>query len=93
MARDILAIPFSMVASKFSFSIGRRTISDYRSSSPKLKTVEALICAQDWLCPCLCDREDEDDDIEDEDRNFVLLPHLCFHFLFHCVSCIFYVLG
>lgn len=47
MARDILAIPFSMVASKFAFSIGRRTISDYWSSSPKLKTVEALICAQD----------------------------------------------
>ncbi|KAI8527426.1 hypothetical protein RHMOL_Rhmol12G0074500 [Rhododendron molle] len=45
MARDVLAIPVSMVASKSAFSTGRRVIDPYRSSlSPK--TVEALICTQ-----------------------------------------------
>ncbi|KAK3146444.1 hypothetical protein QOZ80_3BG0266230 [Eleusine coracana subsp. coracana] len=48
MARDILAIPASTVASESAFSTGERVISDYRSSL-KSDTVEALICLQDWI--------------------------------------------
>ncbi|XP_015932520.1 zinc finger BED domain-containing protein RICESLEEPER 2-like [Arachis duranensis] len=48
MARDILAIPFSTVASESTFSMGERIIDQYRSSlTPKM--VEALVCTEDWL--------------------------------------------
>jgi len=48
MARDILAIPASTVASESAFSTGERIVSDYRSRL-KSETIEALICLQDWL--------------------------------------------
>ncbi|CAL5429095.1 unnamed protein product [Camellia sinensis] len=48
VARDILAIPVSTVASEAAFSTGGRVIDQFRSSlTPKL--VECLICLQDWL--------------------------------------------
>ncbi|KAF7152365.1 hypothetical protein RHSIM_Rhsim01G0167900 [Rhododendron simsii] len=48
MARDVLAIPVSTVASESAFSTGGRVIDPYRSSlSPK--TMEALICTQQWI--------------------------------------------
>ncbi|CAN6215197.1 unnamed protein product [Urochloa humidicola] len=47
MARDILAIPVSSVASESAFSSSRKVITHTRSSlSPK--TIEALMCLQDW---------------------------------------------
>ncbi|CAO2185190.1 unnamed protein product [Urochloa humidicola] len=51
MARDILAIPMSMVSSGssiFSAGTGSRMLDDYRSSL-RPETVEALVCAKDWL--------------------------------------------
>ena len=48
MARDILAVPVSTVASEAAFSTGGRVLDAFRSSlSPKI--VQAIICAQDWI--------------------------------------------
>ncbi|RDX81411.1 putative mediator of RNA polymerase II transcription subunit 37c, partial [Mucuna pruriens] len=48
IARDLLAIPVSIMTSESAFSIEEKVLDSYRSSlTPKM--VEALICTQDWL--------------------------------------------
>ena len=48
VARDVMAILVSTVASKSIFSTGGRVLDPFRSSLA-LKIVGALICAQNWL--------------------------------------------
>lgn len=48
VARDVLAIPVSTVASEFAFSTGGRVVDPHRSSLDP-ESIEALICAQDWI--------------------------------------------
>lgn len=48
MARDLLTIPVSTVPSECAFSGGSRVISKHRSCLLP-KTVEALICLEDWF--------------------------------------------
>ncbi|KAH9671101.1 hypothetical protein KPL70_017221 [Citrus sinensis] len=48
IARDVLAVPISTVASESAFSTERRIIDEYSSSlTPAM--VEALICTENWL--------------------------------------------
>ncbi|KAL4554031.1 hypothetical protein LXL04_039857 [Taraxacum kok-saghyz] len=51
MARDVLAIPVSSVASESAFSTGGRVLDSFRTSlTPRM--VEALVCTQDWVRDC-----------------------------------------
>ncbi|KAI8540323.1 hypothetical protein RHMOL_Rhmol09G0253900 [Rhododendron molle] len=48
LARDVLAMPVSTVASKSAFSTGGRVLDPFQSSlSPSM--VETLVCTQNWL--------------------------------------------
>uniref|UniRef100_A0A3Q7IJ39 HAT C-terminal dimerisation domain-containing protein n=1 Tax=Solanum lycopersicum TaxID=4081 RepID=A0A3Q7IJ39_SOLLC len=48
LARDVLAIPMSNVASECAFSTGGRILDPFRSSLTP-KCVQYLLCIQDWL--------------------------------------------
>jgi hypothetical protein len=48
MARDFLAIPLSTVASESAFSCGGMILGATRTSLA-LETLQALVCAKDWL--------------------------------------------
>ena len=48
MARDILEVPISTVSSEFIFNTSGQVLDQFHSSLGP-KTVESLICAQDWL--------------------------------------------
>jgi hypothetical protein len=48
MARDVLVVPISTVASESTFSTAGRTLSPVRSSLND-ESLQALICGQDWL--------------------------------------------
>ncbi|XP_031273318.1 zinc finger BED domain-containing protein RICESLEEPER 2-like [Pistacia vera] len=68
MAREILAIPITTVASESAFSAGSRVIDSYRASlSPA--TVEMLLCGCDW-CRTLngvkkgCKKEEDENHLE-----------------------------
>lgn len=48
IARDVLSIPVSTVASESAFSTSGRVVTPHRSKLHP-KTVEALMCARSWL--------------------------------------------
>ena len=82
MARDILAVHVSTVSSESAFSTSGRMLDQFRSNLGP-KTVETLICAQDWLraSTIYIDVENLMDDMEKyEAGNYMNSIHLslCF---------------
>lgn len=71
MAKDILAIQISTVASESAFSTSGRVLDSYRTNL-STSIVEALVCTQDWVRksrkPIVDDIDDilKDDDIAKE---------------------------
>ncbi|GKA00433.1 zinc finger BED domain-containing protein RICESLEEPER 2-like protein [Tanacetum coccineum] len=61
MARDLLAIPISTVASESVFSPSGRVLESYRSSLGD-KTIACLVCPQDWLRISLNPEKEKDMD-------------------------------
>ncbi|WRX29531.1 HAT [Theobroma cacao] len=68
IARDVLVVPISTIASKSAFSTSGHVLDAYRSSlTPKI--VQALICAQDWLYgKPRGDPEQLEDDLDELDK-------------------------
>ncbi|XP_057756550.1 zinc finger BED domain-containing protein RICESLEEPER 1-like [Arachis stenosperma] len=70
LARDVLGIPVSTVASESCFSTGGRVLDVFRSSLSPLMA-EALICTQSWLCPSKQEVGDQEFDQFDSSQKIV----------------------
>lgn len=70
IARDVLAVPVSTVASESCFSTSGRVLDVFRSSlSPKM--AEALICSQNWLYPAGLNFDEKDFDQFDSTEKII----------------------
>ncbi|OMO96602.1 hypothetical protein CCACVL1_04875 [Corchorus capsularis] len=76
LARDLLAIPISTIASESAFSVGKLKVINYMRSSLKPKIVQAVVCLDDWMRAKGFSKEMEqepsfssDDDEEDDDND------------------------
>ncbi|KAG5549420.1 hypothetical protein RHGRI_014684 [Rhododendron griersonianum] len=72
LARDVLAMPVSTVASESAFSTGGRVLDPFRSSlSPSM--VETLVCTQNWLLSTVpISLRQAMDKVEDLERELVI---------------------
>ncbi|XP_021768560.1 zinc finger BED domain-containing protein RICESLEEPER 2-like [Chenopodium quinoa] len=75
IARDVLAVPVSTVASESAFSTGGRVLDQFRSSlTPRV--VEGLVCAQNWLraapFPSIEECLEEVEHLEEEMKNMAI---------------------
>ena len=89
MARDILSIPVTSVASESAFSSAGRVLDPFRSSlTPSI--LECLICTQDWLkspSPSTVDSTEEKLEVLEEIDNGILFTIFPFLFNLRMINC------
>ena len=66
MARDVLAVPVSTVASESAFSTSGRILNEFRTSLTPFM-VQALVCTKDWLRGAITI------DIEEDEEELLIL--------------------
>uniref|UniRef100_A0ACD5VXP9 Uncharacterized protein n=1 Tax=Avena sativa TaxID=4498 RepID=A0ACD5VXP9_AVESA len=78
LARDILSIQVSTVASESEFSAGGRVVDPFRTRLDS-KTVQALICSKDWIAASKGGEIKsvlKDMDVESMEQRFATMVHM-----------------
>ncbi|CAI0384073.1 unnamed protein product [Linum tenue] len=70
MAKDVLSIPISSVASESSFSLGGRILSKWRTSILS-DTLEAVVTTRNWMHGYKMDEDNEDAEYDGEEVKLV----------------------
>ncbi|MBA0756282.1 hypothetical protein Gogos_000113 [Gossypium gossypioides] len=78
LTHDLLPIPISTIASELAFSIGKKVIISL-GSSLKPKTIQAVVCLDDWMRKGFsteidCNNDENDDHDEDDEDDDSLIP-------------------
>jgi hypothetical protein len=76
MARDVLAIPITTVASESAFSTGGCILDDFRTFLTPFM-LEALVCTQDWLRRPTIDIKESTEELAIMEKGIIFLP--CLH--------------
>jgi hypothetical protein len=84
MARDVLAIPITIVASESAFSTGGRILDDFRTYLTPFM-LEALVCTQNWLRRPTVDIKESTEELTILEKGIIfpsLLAFMNLHLLF-----------
>lgn len=89
MARDVLAIPITTVASESAFSTSGRILDDFRTSLTPFM-LEALVCTQDWLRRSTIDVKESTEELAIIEKGIIFPCLLAFvYFLYVICNCAF----
>jgi len=91
LARDVLAIPITTVASESAFSIGGHILDDFRTSLTPFM-LEALVCTQDWLRRPIVDIKESTKELTIIEKGIIFAYLLTFVNLLYVVLIYNYVL-
>ena len=84
MARDVLAIPITTVASESAFSTGGRILDDFRTSLTPFM-LEALVCTQDWLRRPTVDIKESMEELAIIEKGIIFPYLLAFVYLLYAI--------
>ena len=94
MARVVLAVPVSIVASELAFSTGRCILDPFRSSLSPLM-IQNLVCAQNWLQAhvpiSFCKSKDKMEALEDEFHDLANVFNFQTSCLLNVIKCVIYL--
>ena len=84
MARDVLAIPITTVASESAFSTGGRILDDFRTSLTPFM-LEALVCTRDWLRRPTVDIKESTEELAIIEKGIIFAYLLAFVYLLYAI--------